>query len=49
MEQLRRLGTARPAELEYMSMPELIVGRDGRWHIVYKNYLTDQIMCRSTR
>jgi len=36
-------------DLEYMTMPELIVGRDGRWHIVYKNYLTDQMMCRSTR
>ncbi|GEM_PF-2095193 len=35
-------------ELEHMTMPELIVGMDGRWHIVYKNFLTDQIMCRST-
>jgi hypothetical protein len=35
-------------EMEHMTMPELIVGMDGRWHIVYKNFLTDQIMCRST-
>ena len=31
-----------------MSMPELIIGEDGRWHIVYHNYLDDTIMGRST-
>ena len=32
----------------YFSKPELIVGDDGRWHIVYHDYLTDTIMVRST-
>ncbi|MBN2081346.1 hypothetical protein JW859_03970 [bacterium] len=37
-----------PDGLDYMTMPELVVGYDGRWHLLYKNYRTDQIMCRST-
>ncbi|MBN2081344.1 hypothetical protein JW859_03960 [bacterium] len=37
-----------PDGMDYMSKPELVVGRDGRWHIIYRNYCTDQIMCRST-
>lgn len=37
-----------PAGLEYMTMPELVVGAEGRWHLLYKNYLTDQVMSIST-
>ena len=37
-----------PDGLDYMTMPELVVGYDGRWHLIYRNYRTDQIMCRST-
>jgi len=37
-----------PGGMDYMTMPELIIGSDGRWHILYKNYKTDQMMCRST-
>ncbi|MCH7471549.1 hypothetical protein IIA79_01155 [bacterium] len=32
----------------HMSMPELIIGTDGRWHIAYHDYMTDHIMVRST-
>lgn len=35
-------------QIEHMSMPELIVGMDGRWHLVYHDYLTDEIKVRST-
>jgi len=37
-----------PGEGGYISKPELIVGDDGRWHILYHDYDTDQIMVRST-
>jgi hypothetical protein len=37
-----------PEGMDCMTMPELIIGNDGRWHILYKNYKTDQIMCLST-
>ena len=37
-----------PDGIENMTMPELIVGMDGRWHIVYKDYITDQMMSIST-
>jgi hypothetical protein len=38
----------RPGDGGYMSKAELIIGTDGRWHIVYHDYLTDAIMVRST-
>jgi len=31
-----------------MNVPELTVGLDGRWHLLYHNYRTDQLMCIST-
>jgi hypothetical protein len=37
-----------PAAINHVSMPQLQVGLDGRWHIIYKNWLTDQMMCIST-
>jgi len=37
-----------PGEGGYMSMPELLIGDDGRWHIIYHDYSTDFIMVRST-
>jgi hypothetical protein len=37
-----------PERVRHMTMPELVVGHDGRWHILYKNYLTDQMMSIST-
>ena len=37
-----------PPNMRKMGGPELLIGRDGRWHIIYKNYETDQIFCRST-
>lgn len=35
--------------IPHMSGPELLVGRDGRWHIIYKDYRTDQIRCVNSR
>jgi hypothetical protein len=32
----------------YSNFHELIVGMDGRWHIIYKDYLHDRIYCRSS-
>jgi hypothetical protein len=32
-----------------MSMPELVVDHGGRWHIIYRNWMTDEILCRSTK
>jgi len=37
-----------PAGIDHVSMPQLQVGLDGRWHIIYKNWLTDQMMSIST-
>ena len=37
-----------PTGLEHASQPELIVGRDGRWHIVYRHLFTGQIHCLSS-
>jgi hypothetical protein len=37
-----------PQSVDYVSMPQLVVGMDGRWHIIYKNWATDQMMCIST-
>jgi hypothetical protein len=37
-----------PEGRQPMCGPELVVGRDGRWHIIYKDPLTDRVMCRST-
>jgi len=31
-----------------MSKPQLFVGHDGRWHIVYVDWDTDTVYCRST-
>ena len=38
----------RPGNGGHMSKAELIIGTDGRWHIVYHDYYTDHIMVRST-
>jgi hypothetical protein len=38
-----------PPRMEYMSMPELVVDHGGRWHIIYRNWMTDEILCRSTK
>jgi len=38
-----------PTGIEHMGGPELVVDRDGRWCIVYKDYATDQIRSISTR
>jgi len=37
-----------PAGLDHLSLPQLVVGMDGRWHIIYKNWATDQMMCLSS-
>ena len=37
-----------PEGIEHMTMPELVVGTDGRWHILYHNYELDRMMCIST-
>jgi len=37
-----------PEGAQYMNVPELTVGLDGRWHLLYHNYRTDQLMCIST-
>lgn len=34
-----------PAGIDHMQGPELLVGLDGRWHILYHNWQTDQVMC----
>jgi hypothetical protein len=38
-----------PSGLERAFEPELVVGGDGRWHILYKDWLTDQLLCWSTQ
>ncbi|MCC7478571.1 hypothetical protein IT575_08955 [bacterium] len=35
-------------QIDHMSAPELVVGMDGRWHLVYHDYVTDEIKVRST-
>lgn len=35
-------------DIRFMSKPELAVGEDGRWHIVYHDLVTDDIMVVST-
>ncbi|MEZ5337793.1 MAG: hypothetical protein R3F46_05965 [bacterium] len=35
-------------EIPFMSMPELVVGSDGRWHIIYHDLITDDLMVVST-
>lgn len=37
-----------PKGLTRAFQPELVVGTDGRWHILYKDWLTDDLMCWST-
>jgi hypothetical protein len=37
-----------PPALHDASNPELIVGRDGNWHIVYWDWLTDRVLCLSS-
>jgi hypothetical protein len=37
-----------PEGLEGMTLPLVTFGNDGRWHIIYKNWKTDEIMIRST-
>jgi hypothetical protein len=37
-----------PAGLERAFAPELLIGADGRWHILYKDWLTDDLLCWST-
>lgn len=32
----------------HMNQPQLFIGMDGRWHLVYRDYDTDTIFCRST-
>lgn len=34
-----------PPQLSAACNPELIIGRDGRWHIVYWDWLTDRVLC----
>lgn len=34
-----------PPALSTACNPELIVGRDGRWHVVYWDWITDRVMC----
>ncbi len=38
-----------PPGLERAFQPELVVGADGRWHILYKDWLTDELKCWSTQ
>lgn len=38
-----------PEALQYACGPELLFGRDGRWHILYKDWRTDSVMCLSTQ
>ncbi|MCB1186049.1 hypothetical protein KDL29_02685 [bacterium] len=35
-------------EVENMSLPELLVGPDGRWHIIYRDYVNDDLRIIST-
>ncbi|MCC7478569.1 fibronectin type III domain-containing protein [bacterium] len=37
-----------PDGLSTMNRPELLVGMDGRWHIIYHDWLTDEIKCLTT-
>lgn len=34
-----------PEALNQAINPELIIGRDGSWHIVYYDYFTDRVLC----
>lgn len=38
----------RPPGLQRAFSPELIVGEDGRWHILYKDWRSDELLCWST-
>ncbi|MCB1222245.1 hypothetical protein KDL30_16415, partial [bacterium] len=31
-----------------LSRPELLIGQDGRWHIIYRDYLADELRIIST-
>ncbi|MCB1217453.1 hypothetical protein KDL44_08665 [bacterium] len=35
-------------EIPFMSKPELVVGSDGRWHIIYHDLINDDLMVVST-
>ena len=35
--------------IERMSAPELLIGMDGRWHLIYKDYGNDNMYCRSSQ
>jgi len=37
-----------PHGLQFMSLPQLFMGRDGAWYMLYHNWSTDQIMCIRT-
>ena len=37
-----------PGGAQNMMGPELICGDDGRWHIIYRDWVLDRIMCVST-
>jgi len=38
-----------PRGIENMMSPELLCGTDGRWHLVYRDWVTDDLMCVSTK
>jgi hypothetical protein len=38
-----------PAGLAGMAADDVLVGMDGRWHIIYKDWRTDSIMCWSSK
>ena len=37
-----------PDGVENMMSPELVCGMDGRWHLCYRDWVTDNLMCVST-
>ena len=37
-----------PPDLEWMSLPELVVDWTGRWHLVYRHLITGEVYCWST-
>ena len=37
-----------PDGMEHGSLHELVVGPDGRWHIIYRDYVNDDLRILST-
>ena len=37
-----------PRDLKTATLPELLIGRDGNWHIIFRNWKSDRVLCLST-